>query len=80
MDDVQTNELIELFLKFKDHRETLVRKAVMTNCWKFASYNPNGFVTSYLNIIMGYLNNVIAKREKDRGFGNCMLEVLVKVV
>ena len=59
-------EVCEIVLKFKDHRDNLIRRSSITLIPILAAYNPEDFVTHYLHKCMLYLQ-IQLKRERERG-------------
>lgn len=55
----------DLIMQFKDHREPLIRKEVITIIPILASYSPSDFTSSYLHQCMLHLQGLI-KRDKER--------------
>ncbi|KZF22892.1 phosphatidylinositol 3-kinase tor2 [Xylona heveae TC161] len=55
----------EIILRYKDHREPLVRRQIVVLIPILAAYAPMDFVTNYLHKVMVYLQGQL-KREKDR--------------
>ncbi|KAJ9051250.1 phosphatidylinositol kinase- protein kinase tor1 [Entomophthora muscae] len=59
----------DVVLKYKDHRELLIRKTVITLIPLLATYNPTEFATLYLQKSMVYLISQLHKeREKSESF------------
>jgi FKBP12-rapamycin complex-associated protein len=58
-------EICETTLKFKDHRDFVIRKTIIQMIATLAGYNPAEFVASYLHKFMGHLLSQLSK-EKDR--------------
>ncbi|RKO94116.1 armadillo-type protein, partial [Blyttiomyces helicus] len=58
-------ELCESVLKYKDHRDSLVRRTVILMIPTLAQFDPDSFVSAYLNGCMSYLLSQLRK-EKDR--------------
>lgn len=59
----------DVVLKYKDHRELLIRKTVITLIPLLATYNPTDFATLYLQKSMVYLISQLHKeREKSESF------------
>ena len=59
------NEVCEQVLSYRDHRENLVRRAVIELIPTLASYNHQEFIASYLHRCMIYLLGQL-KKERDR--------------
>jgi FKBP12-rapamycin complex-associated protein len=59
-------EACELVMRYKDHRDSLVRKEVINIIPILASYSPADFTSSYLHQCMLHLQGLI-KRDKDKG-------------
>jgi serine/threonine-protein kinase mTOR len=58
-------ETCELVLRYKDHRDSLVRREVIQMVPILASYTPPEFTANYLHQCMLHLQGLL-KREKDR--------------
>jgi serine/threonine-protein kinase mTOR len=58
-------EACELVMRYKDHRDTLIRREVINIIPILASYSPSDFTSSYLHQCMLHLQGLI-KRDKDR--------------
>lgn len=58
-------DVCELVLRYKDHRDTLIRKSVVTLIPILAAYNPEEFVSSHLHRCMMHLQAQL-KKERDR--------------
>lgn len=58
-------DVCELVLKYKDHKDLLIRKSVVTLIPILAAYNPDDFVGSYLHRCMMHLQSQL-KKERDR--------------
>lgn len=56
----------ELVMRYKDHRDNLIRREVIIIIPILASYSPSDFTSSYLHQCMLHLQGLI-KRDKDRG-------------
>lgn len=59
-------EACDLVMRYKDHRDSLVRKEVINIIPILASYSPADFTSSYLHQCMLHLQGLI-KRDKDKG-------------
>lgn len=59
------NEVCEQVLSYKDHREPLVRRAVIELIPTMASYNHQEFIANYLHRCMVYLLGQL-KKDRDR--------------
>ena len=66
--DVVYQEICDVVLHLKDHRDVVVRKAVMVLLPSLAASSPNTFVASYLHQTMMYLMAQL-KKDKDRAAG-----------
>lgn len=64
------NEVCEQVLSYRDHRENLVRRAVIELIPTLASYNHQEFIGSYLHRCMIYLLGQL-KKERDRTTCGC---------
>lgn len=58
-------EVCEIVLRFKDHRDNLIRRSSITLIPILAAYNPEDFVSLYLHKCMLYLQTQL-KRERER--------------
>ncbi|KAJ8330853.1 phosphatidylinositol kinase- protein kinase tor1 [Batrachochytrium dendrobatidis] len=58
-------EVCEIVLRYREHRESLVRQSIITIIPDLAHFNTDQFVNNYLGISVGYLSNQ-TKREKER--------------
>lgn len=67
------NEVCDQVLNYKDHREPLVRRAVIELIPTLASYNHQEFIAKYLHPCMIYLLGQL-KKERDRT--TCTLRVI----
>nr|KAJ3421473.1 phosphatidylinositol kinase- protein kinase tor1 [Polyrhizophydium stewartii] len=65
MDGSRYSEVCEVVMKFKDHREVLIRRTVMSVISSLAQFDPDQFVASYLAGAMSYLLAQL-KKEKER--------------
>ncbi|TPX38402.1 hypothetical protein SeMB42_g06762 [Synchytrium endobioticum] len=63
--DGRYKEICELILKFKDHRDVLIRKTVIQSIPALAAFETDTFVSNYLNPCMNHLLGQL-RREKDR--------------
>lgn len=62
-------EVVGIVLKYRDHRERLVRRSITALLPRIAHYLRDRFVTSYLKICMDHLMGVIrVPAERDSGF------------
>ncbi|KAJ3037894.1 phosphatidylinositol kinase- protein kinase tor1 [Rhizophlyctis rosea] len=62
-------ELCETVLKYKDHRDSLVRRTVILTIPTLANFEHDAFVTMYLNGCMSFLLTQIKKdRERSAAF------------
>ncbi|KAI9341262.1 armadillo-type protein [Zopfochytrium polystomum] len=52
-------------LRFREHKDVLVRRTVILLCPTLAAFNPEAFVNLYLNVCMTYLLSQLRK-DKDR--------------
>jgi len=59
-------EACDLVMRYKDHRDTLIRREVISIIPTLASYAPSDFTSSYLHQCMLHLQGLI-KRDKERG-------------
>lgn len=60
--------LCESVLKYKDHRDGLVRRTVILMIPVLAQFDPTDFVAAYLNGCMAYLLSQL-KKDRDRSAG-----------
>ena len=58
-------EACEMVMRYKDHRDALIRREVINIIPILASYSPSDFTSSYLHQCMLHLQGLI-KRDKDR--------------
>jgi serine/threonine-protein kinase mTOR len=67
--DGKFKEVCEIIMKFKDHRDSLVRKTVISLIPKLAELDPDQFYKeNYLQISMNFFI-VQLKKEKERAVG-----------
>ena len=59
------NEVCDQVLSYKDHRENLVRRAVIELIPTLASYSHQEFIANYLHKCMVYLLGQL-KKDRDR--------------
>lgn len=59
------NILCESVLKYKDHRDALIRKTVVVMIPSLAQFDSDAFVNTYLNFCMNHLFNQL-KKERDK--------------
>jgi serine/threonine-protein kinase mTOR len=59
------NEVCEVVLRHRDHKDGLIRRTVVSLIPSLAGYNPEEFVATYLHKCMGHLLGQL-KKEKDR--------------
>jgi FKBP12-rapamycin complex-associated protein len=65
----QYREACEIVLRYKDHRDALIRRQVVALIPILASYAPTEFVGSYLHKFMSHLNNQLRKdKERNASF------------
>lgn len=67
MNDYYT-ECCESVLNFKDHRDALIRRTVISIIPTLAQYNPAEFVNKYLQKCMTYLLSQLSK-DQDKSAG-----------
>lgn len=65
--DSRYHELVETVLRFREHKELVIRKSVSLMLPALASYDSEIFVKDYLAACMQFLL-VQLKKEKERGF------------
>jgi FKBP12-rapamycin complex-associated protein len=69
MDDRKYKETVETVLKYREHRDALVRREVVLIIPILASYSPTEFATKYLHQCMLHLQGLIRKdRDRDKAF------------
>ncbi|BFZ53909.1 phosphatidylinositol kinase-related protein kinase tor1 [Savitreella phatthalungensis] len=69
----------ELVLRYKDHRDNLIRRTVVGLIPTLASYNPNDFINSYLQKSMVHLLAQL-KKDRDRSYSFIVIgEVAIAV-
>jgi FKBP12-rapamycin complex-associated protein len=61
-------EICEIVLRYKEHREHLIRRTVMIMIPDLAKFEPDAFVESYFDHSMVYLLGQL-KKEKERPVG-----------
>jgi FKBP12-rapamycin complex-associated protein len=67
--DIRLKEIISLVLKFRDHRDSLVRKTVINLIPALAKMDPDLFFKeNYLSASIMYLTAQL-KKEKERNYG-----------
>ncbi|KAK9433284.1 armadillo-type protein, partial [Lipomyces doorenjongii] len=63
------DDVCETVLKYKDHRDNLVRRTVLVMMPNLASYNPNDFASKYMHKCMLHLLGQLKKdRERNQVF------------
>ncbi|KAK9371519.1 uncharacterized protein V1513DRAFT_434579 [Lipomyces chichibuensis] len=63
------NDVCETVLKYKDHRDNLVRRTVLVMMLNLASYNSNDFASKYMQKCMLHLLGQLKKdRERNQVF------------
>ncbi|KAF2473283.1 uncharacterized protein BDR25DRAFT_257609 [Lindgomyces ingoldianus] len=69
MNEQKYRETVETVLKYRDHRDALVRREVVLIIPILASYSPTDFATKYLHQCMLHLQGLIRKdRDRDKAF------------
>ncbi|SCZ93158.1 BZ3500_MvSof-1268-A1-R1_Chr6-2g08497 [Microbotryum saponariae] len=68
-------EVCDQILFYKDHRDPLVRRAVIELIPTIASYNANEFAAHYLSRTMAFLLDQLKKDRGDRATGECTLKL-----
>ncbi|PSN67313.1 ARM repeat-containing protein [Corynespora cassiicola Philippines] len=69
MNDQKYRETVETVLKYREHRDPLVRREVVLIIPILASYSPTEFATKYLHQCMLHLQGLIRKdRDRDKAF------------
>ncbi|KAH7139276.1 armadillo-type protein [Dendryphion nanum] len=67
--DQKYRETVETVLKYRDHRDSLVRREVVLIIPALASYSPTDFASKYLHQCMLHLQGLIRKdRDRDKAF------------
>eukprot|EP00898_Chlorokybus_atmophyticus_P008681 jgi/Chlat1/8814/Chrsp90S08148 len=62
-------EVVETVLKYRDHREKLIRRSVTALIPRLAKFSPDRFVMSYQQVCMAHLVNVMkSSNERVHGF------------
>lgn len=70
--DGKFRDLSDLIMRFKDHREGMIRRAVIALIPELARFDPIAFSETQLKSSMGYLLGQL-KKEKDRSAGNILM-------
>ncbi|KAI4644804.1 uncharacterized protein J4E78_009623 [Alternaria triticimaculans] len=69
MNDQKYKETVEHVLKYREHRDALVRREVVLIIPILAGYSPTEFATKYLHQCMLHLQGLIRKdRDRDKAF------------
>jgi FKBP12-rapamycin complex-associated protein len=69
MNEQKYRETVETVLKYREHRDHLVRREVVLIIPCLASYSPTEFATKYLHQCMLHLQGLIRKdRDRDKAF------------
>lgn len=69
MNEQKYKETVETVLKYREHRDPLVRREVVLIIPILASYSPTEFATKYLHQCMLHLQGLIRKdRDRDKAF------------
>ncbi|KAF2738156.1 hypothetical protein EJ04DRAFT_574120 [Polyplosphaeria fusca] len=69
MNDQKFRETSEIVLKYRDHRDALVRREVVLIIPLLAQYSPGDFATKHLHQCMLHLQGLIRKdRDRDKAF------------
>jgi FKBP12-rapamycin complex-associated protein len=69
MNDQKYKETVETVLKYREHRDALVRREVVLIIPILANYSPTDFATRYLHQCMLHLQGLIRKdRDRDKAF------------
>ncbi|KAJ4349705.1 phosphatidylinositol kinase- protein kinase tor1 [Didymosphaeria variabile] len=69
MNDQKYKETVETVLKYREHRDALVRREVVLIIPILASYSPTEFAAKYLHQCMLHLQGLIRKdRDRDKAF------------
>jgi FKBP12-rapamycin complex-associated protein len=62
-------ELCDTFLRYRDSKEKVIRKTVVTLLPRIAAISPDAFAKEYLNTCVSYLMTVMKKDvERQRAF------------
>lgn len=59
-------EMCDIILRYRDHKDRLVRKTVISLLPRLATFYPELFIQNYLNMCMNYLL-ISLKRDSERG-------------
>jgi len=69
MNEQKYKETVETVLKYREHRDPLIRREVVLIIPILASYSPTEFATKYLHQCMLHLQGLIRKdRDRDKAF------------
>ncbi|KAF2000099.1 ARM repeat-containing protein [Amniculicola lignicola CBS 123094] len=69
MNEQKYRETVETVMKYKDHRDALVRREVVLIIPILAGYSPTEFAAKYLHQCMMHLQGLIRKdRDRDKAF------------
>lgn len=69
MNEQKYKETVEMVLKYREHRDALVRREVVLIIPILASYSPTEFASKYLHQCMLHLQGLIRKdRDRDKAF------------
>jgi serine/threonine-protein kinase mTOR len=64
----QFRELCDRICRYKDHRDKLIRRTVITLLPKLAASNPNSFVLNYRHMCINYLLSALRKDDRAVSF------------
>lgn len=69
MNEAKYRETVETVLRYRDHKDALVRREVVLIIPILASYSPTDFASKYLHQCMLHLQGLIRKdRDRDKAF------------
>ena len=69
MNDVKYRDTVETILKYREHRDPLIRREVVLIIPILASYSPTDFASKYLHQCMLHLQGLIRKdRDRDKAY------------
>lgn len=72
-------QVVETVLRFRDHREKIIRNCVTSNIPWLATFAPERFACAYLGTCMVHLQNVLRNASSvERGIGFTALGLLSK--
>eukprot|EP00736_Rhodelphis_marinus_P007859 Rmarinus@m.12108 len=77
--EIRFKELCDAVLRFKDHRDRLIRRTVITLLPHIAQFSPNNFVRMYLTSCVNHLLSAVRTAGGDRGAAFIALGELARV-